>query len=299
MKDQINSLKTTSEDVSKSRKYVLRQIEAKKLDETLDKLHNDAQKAFDIMDEKEKQHEKLLSLQEEIGLLKTKIPDEVQLTRLEEQLQQLPIDYADAPLLADEVQTMRAKRSQFDALKLKLSDETSNLDGEIDYAQSVENDANANLDNIVDAIEKLGKATEHLNVVEKIYEDVTNLPGTDDLRNDLMDKVSNYGEKLKSLIGSLEERQDCLKKFNSVASDAENGLNSLSEAFNELGTPTAQTDRSKVQDLYNKLNNLRENGKQFEEYVECLSPLTAPTMRYKLFSDGCKSLEDQVKVCFY
>ena len=126
---------------TETRKFVKRRMEEEKVSEMLRKLRDAVQNEREALAEEERQR-KAAELKDEIVKLSLTVPNEQQILQLEEQLQQLPLEYEETKALVHEMQSIRAKKEQHEALQQQLADRLAGIADQVAAVEKSVRDAN-------------------------------------------------------------------------------------------------------------------------------------------------------------
>ena len=190
------------------------------------------------------------------------------------------------------------RESAIAALTTKVAEESMILNDCIERAQNVEEDNETDMDQLNGIIDDLNKARENLSALEDVQTKLMNIPDTDVLRAEVLDKMSQYGENLKTIQSSLEDRRENLKSFNDAVSNAEKELGEVSAATDKLEPANADTDLLNIGALLQAAKDLRAKKEELEENVQSLSPMVAPAARLETFLSRCNAVEQKLGVKF-
>lgn len=169
------------------------------------------------------------------------------------------------------------------------------LDNAVNDAQKIADDNDVDLMKLDSTLEEVRSAMEHLNLAEGYYKSMSELPNADAACGEVLDKLSKYGDDLRTLESVLEDRQTNLIKFNETALSAEQRLNELANECSEVEAANAESGVPKAAALINSLDETRNVLKQLENEIDDLGQLKTPTMLVASLKKTFDELEERLK----
>ena len=210
-------------------------------------------------------------------------------------LDALMMQYDNIDRLLNEAKEELVNQLALITVQNKLAREGQKLRGSIEAAQKVEEDTNATVHDLEQAIVDLNEAKVHLDVLQGIHEELVNVPNADDLRLQTMNETAALSEQYDVLCRALGDRCTALKEFNKLADDVSDKLGRFEKDVHEKGPADANADLTVADKLLGDVDVLRKLMERLYELKEELTLLVEPVKVCNDFGDRLSTLNDDVQ----
>ncbi|VDK44324.1 unnamed protein product, partial [Anisakis simplex] len=181
------------------------------------------------------------------------------------------------------------------ALTSTIAKETNQLRDAIENAQKTEDNANANSNELQNAVDELKRARPHLDALRDAYEQLEKSPDTDVIRAQMLDEQTKLAENYDAVERALEDRVDNLNRFNENAADIESRLSELDESVREQGAPSAEVELSSVDAIIERCSGLRPSLDELTESAQELTPLIEPASHADALNSRQREMDNTLK----
>lgn len=168
MNAEIDLIKKRVESAKLDRRCVEVAVNVDGLSERLDNLRNEAEKTLKALEKKEEQNKEVAKLQKEVLMLQSAaLPSEEEIVKLESIVEELPSEDSDVRKLVDEIQLIRQKKNEREAMKDELTKGVSGVAEEVSEMDKALSDMLADNANKFEAddVDKLKKLDDKLQSV--------------------------------------------------------------------------------------------------------------------------------------
>lgn len=207
MNAQADLLKSRIEDAARDRHHVRVVVNVDGLSDRLNGLRDEAEKTLKTIEEEERNRNVAKLQKEVLALQSAAIPNEEEIVKLESVLQKLPSDDSNVKVLADELQLIRLKKKEQEAVEKELAERVSGIATEVDDVEkalvdvlNVEEDKQKKFE--ADDLERLKKLDEKVDgVLRKELNDILNKAADGNIAVDGLkpeaERIERLTDKLK------------------------------------------------------------------------------------------------------
>lgn len=205
MNAEIDLVKKRVESAKLDRRCVEVAVNVDDLSERLDNLRNEAKKTLKALEKKEEENKEVAKLQKEVLMLQSAaLPSEEEIVKLESMVEELPSEDSDVRKLVDEIQLIRQKKNEREAMKDELTKGISDVAEEVSEMDKALLDMLADNANKFEAndVDKLKKLDEKLQSV--LHEQLNAIIEKAEDRDIPMDGVEVEVERIQRLADKLK-----------------------------------------------------------------------------------------------
>ncbi|VDD85305.1 unnamed protein product, partial [Enterobius vermicularis] len=224
--------------------------------------------------EQEEELSRVAELQEKLEQISLKsAPNEEELLKLEEQIQQIPVEREDVKLLADQLQSIRARKQEQEAVEKEMSEELNQVTEDM---KNIEQNLTAILsrerfeDGDLKELAKLKDEVEN-NLLKKTDEIASKIAESNVVLNNLEPEIQrehDFVEKVKALIADKTEQVEYKEGVRKALKELENELVESDNLSATAQNIRLSKDVDRVKELLRRLKELQSS---LAQYIDRLS----------------------------